>query len=99
MGWPLDAFFRNVVILSNRRNRACSGSSAGGAGSPGSRSRTSETTWAMSAPPGPRGGAPEPAPQLVHLLPPPDECPARQPVQRVRLLLYDPLSDRRGRIH
>src|SRR3989304_4021782 len=48
MGWRLDAFLRNVVMLSNRRKRACSGSSVGGAGSPGSLSLTSVPTLALS---------------------------------------------------
>ena len=46
-----------------------------------------------------RKGVLQAGPQLVHLLLASHEDAAGQAVQRVSLLLYDPLSDRRGRHH
>src|SRR4030042_549094 len=101
-------------MLSNSRKRACSGSSAGGVGSPGSLSFTSDTTWAMSAAPGPipdinacgtraRALAEEsslqPGPQLAHLLLTAHEDAAGQPVKGVRLLLARPPGHHGCRLH
>ena len=52
-GWRCDAVLRKAAMESNKRNRACSGSSWGDGGRLGSLSLTSETTSAISAAPEP----------------------------------------------